>query len=183
MVTRIIAGVAKGTRLQVPPSGTRPTSERAREAIFSHLDSAGVLARARVADIFAGSGALGIEALSRGAERAVFVDNNARAGGVIKKNLQAAKLLGAGRVVKADAQAFLQDVADVFDVVFLDPPYAFADWEDLLGAVREKLHEDSVVVAEHASGPIALPEGLRIYASKRYGDTYVDYLCSDPANC
>src|SRR5437868_14910167 len=94
-VTRIVAGVAGGRRLVVPPRGTRPTSERVREALFSALDAAVGLAGARVLDLFAGSGALGLEALSRGAAHALFVESDRRAADVLRRNARTLGLAGA----------------------------------------------------------------------------------------
>ena len=124
---RVISGTAGGIRLKVPKRVTRPSTDRLREALFSILG--GRMEGARVLDLFAGSGALGIEALSRGASGAVFVDEHGGACGVIRDNLATARLTG--RVVKADVFAALRREAVVFDVVFADPPYATAGREDL----------------------------------------------------
>lgn len=141
---RIVAGKFKGRRLSAPAGrATRPTADRVREALFSIL---GPLDGQRVLDLFAGSGALGIEALSRGAAAAVFVDSDQRAVAAIRRNLDA---LGAEAAVhRRDALAFLRGQRDgSFDLVFLDPPYSFAS--ELAGALSELL-------------PAALAEGARI---------------------
>jgi 16S rRNA (guanine966-N2)-methyltransferase len=121
---RIIAGRAGGLVIKAPPADARPTSDRVREAIFSMLGSS--CENARVLDLFAGSGALGIEALSRGAVEAVFVEQQRNAGAVIEDNLRRIKLEG-GRLVKADVFAALRRLAETgekFDIIFADPPYA-----------------------------------------------------------
>ncbi|HET8673276.1 MAG TPA: 16S rRNA (guanine(966)-N(2))-methyltransferase RsmD [Thermoleophilaceae bacterium] len=141
---RIVAGKFKGRRLSAPAGrATRPTADRVREALFSIL---GPLEGERVLDLFAGSGALGIEALSRGAAAAVFVDSEQRAVAAIRRNLDA---LGAEAAVhRRDALAFLRGQHDgSFDLVFLDPPYSSAS--ELAGALSELL-------------PAALAEGARI---------------------
>jgi 16S rRNA (guanine966-N2)-methyltransferase len=118
---RIIAGSAGRLPIKAPDKGARPTTDRVREALFSIL--AQRVVGARVLDLFAGSGALGLEALSRGAHSAVFVDNDRRAAAVIGKNLTTTRLAG-GRVVTADAAGFLQRDAGSYDLIFADPPYA-----------------------------------------------------------
>jgi 16S rRNA (guanine966-N2)-methyltransferase len=122
---RVIAGSAKGTRLAAVPSGVRPVSDRAREGLFSSLGDRVV--DAAVLDLFAGTGALGIEALSRGADSAVFVDQAPRAVAAIRGNLERTRLGERGRVVRSDVERFLEaDLERPFDLVFVDPPYALA---------------------------------------------------------
>ena len=118
---RVIAGAARGTRLAPVPAGTRPLSDRAREGLFSSLGER--VPGARVLDLFAGTGAIGIEALSRGAEGATFVDKAPRAVATIRDNLDRAKLGDRATVVRAEWRAFLDRAPDPFDLVFLDPPY------------------------------------------------------------
>lgn len=121
---RIIAGSAGGLHLKVPQNVTRPTTDRVREAVFSMLGE--VVIGARVLDLFAGSGGMGLEALSRGASQAVFVEQQGQAAGVLEANLSHTKLKH-GRVQKADAFATLRRLAETgeqFDLVFADPPYA-----------------------------------------------------------
>lgn len=133
---RVIAGSAGGIRLKVPKRVTRPSTDRLREALFSILGDR--VRGARVMDLFAGSGALGIEALSRGASESVFVEEHGGACGVIRDNLAAARLQG--RVVKADAFAALRREAGTFDIVLADPPYATAGRRDLAAALLECPH-------------------------------------------
>src|SRR5690625_4145461 len=124
-MTRVIAGSARGVRLRVPAKGTRPTADRVREAMFSRLGHLDALHDARVLDLYAGSGALGIEALSRGARSAVFVEKSAQAARVCRENLAAAGLQG--RVHVAAVATFLSGPARPFHTVLADPPYDVAD--------------------------------------------------------
>jgi 16S rRNA (guanine966-N2)-methyltransferase len=178
---RIVAGRARGRKLAVPPGrGVRPTSDRVREALFSSLGRA--VEGARVLDLFAGSGALGLEALSRGAASAVFVDSARRAREALARNLSATGFEPLARVIAGDALKSLEQLAREgarFDLVFLDPPYA----ADLCSRALERLGALGLlapraqVVAEHPAGegpqPIA---GLRIIAVKRYGGTSLTLL-------
>lgn len=132
---RVIAGTAKGTRLASVPAGTRPVSDRAREGLFSSLGAH--VDRARVLDLFAGTGAMGIEALSRGAASATFVDSAPRAVRVVAENLRRSRLVHRGTVWRQDAIRALRQKLGQFDVVLLDPPYALpaADVDGLLAEV------------------------------------------------
>jgi 16S rRNA (guanine966-N2)-methyltransferase len=172
---RIVAGAYGGRRIEAPRGkATRPTSDRVREALFSILGP-GAVERARVLDLFAGSGALGIEALSRGAAQALFVDDAAAAVKAIRANLEA---LGAqAEVRRADALRFLgaarRDGAQ-YDLVFLDPPYRLA--ERLAPALSEALPAvlapGAVAVAESdRRAPLGLT--LPLHDERRYGDTLI----------
>jgi 16S rRNA (guanine966-N2)-methyltransferase len=119
---RVIAGSAKGTRLAPVPAGTRPVSDQAREGLFSSLGPLGP--EIRVLDLFAGTGAMGIEALSRGAGHATFVDSSPQAAVIIRENLQRTSLEGRGVVRRGDARRCLGRVGGPFGLVLLDPPYA-----------------------------------------------------------
>ncbi|SER19079.1 MULTISPECIES: 16S rRNA (guanine(966)-N(2))-methyltransferase RsmD [Lentzea] len=175
-MTRIVAGSAGGRRLKVPPKGTRPTSERVREALFSSLESLMDLDGARVLDLYAGSGALGFEALSRGAGHATFVESDKRAADVLKGN---AKELGFANTTIANrtAEAYVLAEGEEFDVVFADPPYAVGDDElaKVLKGIVPRLTQDAVLIVERASrsGEPAWPEGVESLRAKRYGDTAV----------
>jgi 16S rRNA (guanine966-N2)-methyltransferase len=183
-VTRIVAGAARGRRLAVPPGeSTRPTSDRAREALFSALGS---LIRAwagrRVLDLYAGSGAVGLEALSRGAAGVVLVESDARAARTITANVTAVGLPGA-EVRRTTAELAVRSLAAAagapFDVVFADPPYDLGD--DRLGevllAVRPALAADAVVAVERSSrgGPWEWPAGYEALRSRRYGEATLWY--------
>ncbi|MGW4208692.1 16S rRNA (guanine(966)-N(2))-methyltransferase RsmD [Lentzea sp. NPDC004789] len=175
-MTRIVAGTAGGRRLKVPPKGTRPTSERVREALFSSLESMMDLDGARVLDLYAGSGALGFEALSRGAGHATFVESDKRAAEVLKSN---ARELGFANTMIANrtAEAYATTEGEKFDVVFADPPYAVTDDElaKVLHGLRHRLAPDAVLIVERASrsGEPAWPDGVEPLRAKRYGDTAV----------
>jgi 16S rRNA (guanine966-N2)-methyltransferase len=170
---RIVAGAYGGRRLAAPRGGrTRPTADRVREALFSML---GPVADARVLDLFAGSGALGLEALSRGAAEATFVDSSPAAVRAVRGNLEA---LGAGAEVRrADARAFLRNARAAgrqYDLVFLDPPYqrAGALAEALAGDLAAVLAPRARVVAESdRRSPLELPLPLEV--DRRYGDTVI----------
>jgi 16S rRNA (guanine966-N2)-methyltransferase len=174
-VTRIVAGAAGGRTLQVPGKGTRPTSDRVREALFSRLEHAGILEGANVVDLFAGSGAVGLEAASRGATSVVLVEAARTAAEVCRRNATSLRLDGV-RVVNEKALTFLRrdPVADV-DLAFLDPPYDLPDAElaEVLEALVPHLARDAFVVVErstHGEQP-QWPEGLVATAERRYGDT------------
>jgi 16S rRNA (guanine966-N2)-methyltransferase len=181
-VTRIIAGAAGGTRLDVPGQGTRPTSDRVRESLFGALSSMDAIADARVLDLYAGSGALGLEALSRGARSAVLVERGRPAAAVVRRNAAAvAKALGgdaAGRtsVQESSVHGYLARAAGPFDLVFTDPPYDLSDADmtaDLV-ALAPLLSPDAVVVIERAkrsTPPDLAAAGLSLLREKAYGDT------------
>jgi 16S rRNA (guanine966-N2)-methyltransferase len=181
-VTRIIAGAGRGRRLVVPPGrNTRPTSDRVREALFSSVEAQlGSLAGVRVADLYAGSGALGLEALSRGAAHALLVESDARAVRAIRTNITALGLAGA-RVVQASVERTLREPpAEKFAVVFADPPYAVA--ADVLTSELSLLCvgwllPDALVVVERPSRaiPMLWPGCLTGTGHRRYGETMLWY--------
>jgi 16S rRNA (guanine966-N2)-methyltransferase len=176
-VTRIVAGTAGGRRLKVPPKGTRPTSERVREALFSSLESMLDLDGARVLDLYAGSGALGFEALSRGAGHATFVESDKRAADVLKGNAAELGFAKNTLIAHRTAEAYVTTEGEKFDVVFADPPYAVGDDElaKVLRGVVPRLTQDAVLIVERASrsGEPAWPEEVESLRAKRYGDTTV----------
>src|SRR5581483_9329517 len=156
-MTRIIAGAVGGRRIAVPPSGTRPTSERVREALFSSLAASPGLAGLDVLDLCAGSGALGIEALSRGARHALFVESDRRAAATVRRNLIDLGLAGAGELRTATAASVLAGPADrPYQLVLADPPYEMPDSEvaDWLAAAAANgwLADDVTVVVERRRG-------------------------------
>jgi 16S rRNA (guanine966-N2)-methyltransferase len=178
-VTRIIAGFAGSLVLSVPKNGTRPTSDRVREAIFSALEARDALDGARVVDLFAGSGALGLEAVSRGAASAVLVEKASSAVQACRAN--AAKVLKgapASVTVEVAGQAvlpYLVGSAAQWDVVFLDPPYEFTALElgQTLEALVPRLAPDAIVLVERSSRDTepAWPGGIELDRRKDYGDT------------
>jgi 16S rRNA (guanine966-N2)-methyltransferase len=168
---RVIAGSAKGVRLAPVPGGVRPVSDRAREGLFSSLgpDVPG----ARVLDLFAGTGALGIEALSRGAESAVFVDRQPGAVAAIRRNLSALGLEGAA-VHRRDAVAFLDAAGETYDLIFVDPPYdcALRLAGPLSRALMPVLSSDALIVSESDKRtPLELE--LPLVRERAYGDTRI----------
>ncbi len=179
-MTRVIAGTAGGRSLRTPPgSGTRPTSERVREALFSALDARGAVRGARVLDLYAGSGALGIEAASRGASDVVLVESDRRAAEVAAGNTRDLRLPRV-RVVRREVLAHLGTApSQRFHLVLLDPPYDLG--EEALAAVLARLAdgwlaEDAIVVVERSSRSPepAWPGGLeRRGRARRYGETTV----------
>jgi 16S rRNA (guanine966-N2)-methyltransferase len=139
-----------------------------REAVFSSLDAMGAIEGAHVLDLFCGSGALGIEALSRGAARATFVDDDAAGVAAARSNLSATGLAATAEVVRGDAQRFCRDHAgEPFDVAFVDPPYAFDGWPALLAALPARL---AVLESDRE---VDLPAGWRLLKTRRYGGTVV----------
>jgi 16S rRNA (guanine966-N2)-methyltransferase len=169
---RIIAGTAKGRRLTVPRVGTRPLTGRAKEAVFSSLHAR--IDGAAVLDLFAGSGSLGLEALSRGAESAVFVEQNRDAAATLAANVDAVGL--GGSIVRRDVVAFLRRDSGGYDLVFVDPPYAFGDQEveTILKSVAERLADCGRVVLHRRFGGTA-PESdnLQCTDRRRYGDSEI----------
>lgn len=185
-MTRIIGGRAAGTRLQVPARGTRPTSDRVREAMFSSLEHRlGGWQGVRVLDCYAGSGALGLEALSRGAETAIAVEQAPNAAAAIARNAKACRL--DIEVVRAEVNRFLAGPAtsQAFDLVLLDPPYE-TDAVRIQAALRDLatgwLTDDALVVLEApVRGPRpAFPSTITIESDKRYGDTRLWYGRHNP---
>lgn len=178
-MTRIIGGAAGSLALDVPGSGTRPTSDRVRESLFGALESADAIHDAAVLDLYAGSGALALEALSRGAASADLVEKSPRAAAVAERNARkvaaAAGPQARARVHRSTADAFLRSADRAFDLVFLDPPYDVGEIElaATLTLLAPHLAPDALVVIERGarSPEPSLPAGLTPLRSKRYGDT------------
>lgn len=203
---RVIAGRFAGIPLQTPRSGTRPTTDRTKEAIFSHLDAEGILVPgSRVLDLFAGTGALGFEALSRGADHAVFVDRSPQAIRLLKR---AVSLLHhhphwdqttmSADIIRSDAGKAVQRLAEAsqtpassdvssesrhwaFDVIFLDPPYALPS-SDLAHIISDLAaddlvaHEGELVIERSTrSQPVSLPAGWEASKIRHYGETSIVY--------
>lgn len=172
-MARVIAGRLRGKRFRVPSTGTRPTSDRVREALFAALEARGVLRDAVVLDLYAGSGALGFEALSRGARRLVAVEASRPAALVLRAN--AADLGVAAELHTQRVASFLATGVPVpADLVLLDPPYDLAVDDDLAALVRRRwLAPGAVVVVERSvrSAPPVFPDALLSEPVRRYGDT------------
>lgn len=184
-MTRIVAGTAGGRTLQVPPKGTRPTSDRVREALFSRLDHAGVLTDAVVLDLYAGSGALGLEAASRGARSVVLVEHARAAAEVCRRNASTLGLPGV-RVSQEKVLGFLARAAtDPADLVLVDPPYELAEAEltEVLAALPPHLAADALVVVERSvrSPEPGWPAVLTRSDERRYGETVLWFAEHDAA--
>lgn len=150
---------------------TRPTTDRVREAVFNSLTSMQVIEDARVLDLFAGSGAMGIEALSRGALHATFVDSSREALKVIASNLEVTGFGNASTVVAGDAFDFAATTRDRFDLVFVDPPYALGRLDELVSVLAACCAGATVVIESDAE--IELPDAWSVMRRKRYGGTLV----------
>lgn len=178
-MTRIVGGVAGGRHLVVPPRGTRPTTDRVRESVFNVLAARMDFDGLRVLDLYAGSGALGLEALSRGAASVLFVENDRRAADVITRNIETVGLPGA-TVRRGSVASVLSGPGTAMDLVFADPPYEVPGEtvEDMLvSLVRHGwLEPGSVVVVERAasSPPLNWPGDWTLWPQRRYGDTRIE---------
>lgn len=178
-MSRIISGLAGGHSLaSVPGSGTRPTTDRVKEALFSRLEAMDVLSGARVLDLYAGSGALGLESVSRGASSAELVEADTKAAEICQRNADLLNRLAGpriARVSRAKVEQFLQRSPGPWDVVFLDPPYPLdeAGLTLVLEALAPKLAEGAVVVVERSarSPEPGWPERLESFSDRSYGET------------
>lgn len=185
-MTRIVAGTAGGRRLRVPPAGTRPTSDRVREALFSVLHARMDFDGVRVLDLYAGSGALGLEALSRGASHALLVESDKKAAAIIRGNIGDLGLPGAELRPGAVASVLAGPPPERYDLVFSDPPYAL-DITDVLGDLRALvsgnwLHEGAIVVVERSfrSPELSWPPEFSALKSRTYGETRIDLAEYEP---
>ncbi len=182
-MTRIVSGAAGGRRLDVPGGGaTRPTSDRAREGLFSTLESLCGLAGSRFADLYAGSGAVGLEALSRGAAHVLLVEADATALRVLRANIHRLELAGASVAAgKVSTVVSRPPPGGAYDVVFLDPPYELGD--AAVRGVLEAMHVNgwvaagAVLAVERATrgGELAWPDGVAAQRSRRYGEATLWY--------
>lgn len=196
-MSRIISGAAGGVRLaSVPGDNTRPTTDRVKESLFSKLESYDIIRGARVLDAFGGSGALGCEALSRGAASVTLLDTYPKAVAVIRKNVAAVeKAMGrngsgsssatgsAARVQQSQALTYVKSASGPWDLVFVDPPYAMPNEQvsELLEVLTPKLAEGAVVVVERSSRD-AEPvwgEGLYCFSTRQHGETVLYYVEPD----
>lgn len=198
-MSRIISGAAGGVRLaSVPGDNTRPTTDRVKESLFSKLESYDIIRGARVLDAFGGSGALGCEALSRGAASVTLLDTYPKAVAVIRKNVAAVEKAmsravsgfsgatgSAARVQQSQALTYVKSASGPWDLVFVDPPYAMPNEQvsELLEALTPKLAEGAVVVVERSSRD-AEPvwgEGLYCFSTRQHGETVLYYVEPDEA--
>lgn len=168
---RVVAGEARGRQIVAPDGNrTRPTSDRVRESIFNMLFSLGATDDAAVLDLYAGCGALGIEALSRGASSCVFVEQDRRAVACIRDNLEALGYGDRSTVIQADVLDWVEHNGSTFDVVLADPPYADDSWKSVLDSVKSRwlVAESAEAVAEHPRWDVV--------RDKTYGTTVVTVL-------
>jgi 16S rRNA (guanine966-N2)-methyltransferase len=189
---RVISGSARGRRLLSPKNlRIRPTADRVKESLFNILAVlAGNFGSCRVLDIFAGTGSLGIEALSRGAAQAVFIDNHRESVQLVAKNLRLLSFADRGRIVEMEALAALRSLEKreaPFSLVFIDPPYRQGLAEKVLGYLADSalIDVDSLVIAEIAAGEV-LPEEfglLREFDRRGYGDTAIAFFRRTGERC
>ena len=164
---RVITGSARGTKL-IAPEGleTRPTSDMAKEAIFSAIQFS--IEQSRILDLFAGSGQLGIEALSRGAKSAVFVDSSREAISCIKTNLTKTKLFPLSQVAAMDCFIFLKHSRDTFDIIFADPPYNSNNIDEILKYTENKIPDNGMIIVETEKNEITPEIFGTLHAVKTY---------------
>jgi 16S rRNA (guanine966-N2)-methyltransferase len=179
-VTRIIGGVAGGRRIAVPPKGTRPTTDRVRESLFNIVTARRDLSGLTVLDLYAGSGALGLEALSRGAASALFVESDQRSGAVIARNIESLGLTGATLRRGSVGAVLAAGSTSPVDLVLADPPYDIeaAEVEAVLAALATHgwVRGGTVVVVERAATgpPLSWPAGWSLWPQRVYGDTRLE---------
>ena len=177
---RVISGTARGLKLaSLDGLDTRPTLDRVKEALFSMLFDK--LADAVVLDLFAGSGALGIEALSRYAVHCTFVDANPKAIDVVKLNLNKARFVDKSKVILSDSVEFLKKADGKYDLVFLDPPYAAGLYSEVLTLIKERklLKKDGLIVAECDASHELDAKGFNVVKNKIYGKVRL-YVLEEP---
>ena len=179
---RVISGSARGLKLNTPGDDrVRPTTDRVKESMFNIVQD--WVYDSQVLDLFAGSGALGIEALSRGASQAVFCDNSLDSIKIIKSNIEKARVVDRSQIVSGDFKRCLRDMEaknQSFDMIFVDPPYYEGLFEEVLDTIRscKILEKDGIVIVEHdAKKPIGQVEGLEVYKEKKYGITMLTFYC------
>lgn len=167
---RVITGIARGVKLEtLEGEAVRPTGEKTKEAVFSAIQFD--IEGRRVLDLFAGSGQLGIEALSRGAERAVFTDASNESIAIIKRNVKKAGFEKESVISRIDYAQFLKSTKEIFDIAFIDPPYGAGYTEKALDGVSKIMSDHGIIICEHASD-LELPKeinGFSIYREYKYG--------------
>ncbi len=183
-MSRIISGDAGSIRLHSVAKSTRPTGDRVKESIFAALEARGLIEDCVVLDLFAGTGALGLESLSRGATNVILVEKNPEAHEICLENsiqvLKAVQKKRPGAAVSnknIDAFRYLKNATQVFDLVFLDPPYEFANSEllEILTALSDQLSPDATVVVERSdkTDNLDYPDWIRVISDKKFGSTRV----------
>ncbi len=173
---RIIAGSLRGLTLETLPGlDTRPTADRVKEALFSSLTPC--LPGARVLDAFSGSGALALEALSRGASFAVMCENSKAAHQVCRKNIEKSRMKDRTSLLLTDAVTYIKNTSEKFDIIFLDPPYAKGLYEEFLLNAANKLKDGGVIIVEYEEAHTPeVPASLVVTKQKKYGRVNLLYL-------
>ena len=171
---RVISGSFKGRKLKTLDGlDTRPTTDKVKEAIFNSIQFQ--ISGSCFLDLFAGSGQMGIEALSRGAKKVAFVEKSKKAMIIINKNLEEIRLSGNISVVNSSAESFLLNTRETFDIVFLDPPYELGFLSNFIAKVRPVMNKNSILIYEHSSAEVLpdLVDGFDKLKDYRYGNTTV----------
>ncbi|MGM9551483.1 MAG: 16S rRNA (guanine(966)-N(2))-methyltransferase RsmD [Clostridia bacterium] len=176
---RVISGSARGLKLlSLEGDDTRPTLDRVKEALFSMLAS--YIYSAKVLDLFAGSGALGVESLSRGADWAVFVDSNPNAMNIVKENVKKASFSDKSSFYTLDAESYLKNTKDTFDLIFLDPPYFGDFYEKILNLISKYnvLNKNGILSVEwdNTLGSLPVPDCFEVYRERKYGRVMLTLL-------
>jgi len=177
---RVITGSARGRKLAAPEGlDIRPTTDKVKEAVFSAIQFE--IEGAYILDLFAGSGQMGIEALSRGAKRAVFVDNSQRALKCVNENLRTVKFEKYADVINRDSYDYIKHINKKFDIIILDPPYRYNHINNILPFVVEKLNDGGLVICEYESDAEIdiIPDGLKLKKTYKYGKISVSIFYSE----
>lgn len=177
---RVITGSARGRKLNAPEGmDVRPTADKVKEGIFSAVQFD--IENAYVLDLFAGSGQMGIEALSRGAKRAVFVDNSPKALRCVNENLKSVGFDRLSDVVNRDSYDYIKNIDKKFDIIILDPPYRYNHVNNILPFAAEKLNDGGYIICEYETGAQIniIPEGLKLKKTYKYGKISVSILYSE----
>lgn len=175
---RVIAGTARGRKLEAPEgTATRPTGNRVREALFNSLVSLNVINGAQVVDLFAGTGALGIEALSRGAQHCVFIETDRKARQIVERNLENTQLRAQATIVGEKCEQWLERTTENFDIVLADPPYSYGqeDWSKLFALLTPRAAYAVIVCESNSAVPV--PSSWYAQKEKWYGGTLITVLC------
>lgn len=175
---RVITGIARGRRINAPEGlDVRPTTDKVKEAVFSAIQFE--IQGTYVLDLFAGSGQMGIEALSRGASRAVFVDNSTRAVRCINDNIRSVGFERQSEVISRDSYDYIKLTRNTFDIIILDPPYRHNHINNILPFAAEKVKVGGLIICEYESeaDEPSVPEEFTLRKTYRYGKINVSILC------
>lgn len=180
VIMRVITGTAKGRKLDtLSGNDVRPTTDMVKEAVFSAIQF-DIEGRSFL-DLFAGSGQMGIEALSRGAKKAVFIENNAEAVSVIKKNIERTGFLDSSTLIRSDSFSFLATTPEKFDIAFIDPPYHEGLFEKALNSVAAVMSDHGIIICEHPN-TVSLPfvvGGFKIERERKYSKIIITIYRKD----